>query len=113
MALNQLSGSLLQGDSMTGLHRTPLTTSDKIGLAAKALLSEAYGAVTALSEEYEVSRPTVYRAREGASDVLKTHFEAPPEEDGVVYVRVDRAQLERAVVGARMEAPCSIRDIES
>jgi hypothetical protein len=60
----------------------------------------------------EVSRPTVYRAREVATDVLKTHFEAPPEEDGVVYVRVDRAQLERAVVGARMEAPCSIRDIE-
>jgi hypothetical protein len=58
---------------MTGLHRTPLTTSDKIGLAAKALLSEAYGAVTAPSEEYEV-----YRAREVATDALETHFETPP-----------------------------------
>ena len=46
-------------------------------------------------------------------DAILMDFEAPPEEDGVVYVRVDRAQLERAVVGARMEAPCSIRDIES
>jgi hypothetical protein len=45
---------------MTGLHRTPLTTSQKMEGVAKALAGqEASGGIAGLSREYEVSRPTV------------------------------------------------------
>ena len=49
---------------MTGLHRTPLTTSQKIECVAKALVGqEASSGIAGLSREYEVSRPTVLRPR--------------------------------------------------
>jgi hypothetical protein len=45
---------------MTGLHRTPLTPSQKIERVAKALAGqEACGGIAGLSRDYEVSRPTV------------------------------------------------------
>ena len=47
---------------MTGLHRTPLTTSQKIECAAKALAGQvAHGTLTLVSREYGISRPTVYK----------------------------------------------------
>ena len=50
----------LKEQPMTGLHRTPLTTSQKIECVAKALVGqEASGGIAGLSREYEVSRPTV------------------------------------------------------
>ena len=48
---------------MTVLQRTDLTTSQKIECAAAALAGQhAHGSKTALSEVYEISRPTVYAA---------------------------------------------------
>ena len=45
---------------MTGLHRTPLTTSQKIECGAKALAGrEACGGIAGLSRSSGVSRPTV------------------------------------------------------
>jgi hypothetical protein len=72
---------------MTGLHRTPLMTSQKIECVAKALAGqEDGGGIAGLSREYGVSRPTVYAAKGAASEVLREHFEEP-ESDPTVWVR--------------------------
>ena len=93
---------------MTVLHRTDLTTSQKIECAAAAVARQhEHGAKTALSETYEISRPTVYAVGATAEAVLRTHFEAPLLGGAGVTVRVDDAQLRRAVV-----APNAIRPIE-
>ncbi|MFT5176038.1 MAG: transposase-like protein, partial [Gammaproteobacteria bacterium] len=61
--------------AMTGLHRTPLTTSQKVDCAAQALAGqEAHGTLSELSRQFGVSRPTLYQAREVAGAVLTRHF---------------------------------------
>ena len=85
---------------MTVLQRTDLTTSQKIQCAAAAVAGQhAHGSKTALSETYEISRPTVYAVGAAAESVLRSHFESPLLQGAVsVDVRVDDAQLRRAVV---------------
>ena len=98
---------------MTVLHRTDLTTSQKIECAAAAVARQhEHGSKTALSETYEISRPTVYAVGATAESVLRTHFEAPLLGGAGVRVRVDDAQLRRAVVALRVIAPNAIRSIE-
>ena len=107
---------------MTVLQRTDLTTSQKIQCAAAAVAGQqAHGSKTALSETYEISRPTVYAAGATAESVLRAHFEAPLLQGAAVDVRVDDAQLRRAVplaararlvVALRVLAPNAIRPIE-
>ena len=98
---------------MTVLQRTALTTSQKIECAAAAVARQhEHGAKTALSERYEISRPTVYAVGATAQSVLRTHFEAPLLGGAGVGVRVDDAQLRRAVVALRVLAPNAIRPIE-
>ena len=69
---------------MTVLQRTDLTTSQKVQCAAGA----------------------------AAESVLRTHFEAPLQQGAAVEVRVDDAQLRRAVVALRVLAPNALRPIE-
>lgn len=95
---------------MTVLNRTELTLPQKIQCAAQALARQAHGAITALSLEFGISRPTVYEAGASAEAVLREHFEQGAL--GAVTLRVDQAQLRRAVVGLRVSAPNSIRAIE-
>ena len=96
---------------MTGLHRTPLTTPRKIECVAKALArQEASGGIAALSREFGISRPTIYAAKEVASEVLREHFEATGSDR--VCVGVDEAQLRRAVVALRVVSPNALRPIE-
>ena len=98
---------------MTVLQRTDLTTSQKIECAAAAVARQhEHGAKTALSETYEISRPTVYAVGATVESVLRTHFEAPLLGGAGVTVRVDDAQLRRAVVALRVLAPNAIRPIE-
>ena len=98
---------------MTGLHRTPLTTSQKCECAAMVLAGqEAHGTISALSREFGLSRPTLYEVRDTASEVLKEHFEKDECAYRAVRVEVDDAQLERAVVALRVMAPNAIRPIE-
>ena len=98
---------------MTVLHRTDLTTSQKVQCAAAAVAGQhVHGAKTALSERYEISRPTVYAVGAAAQSVLRTHFERPLMGGTAVDVRVDDAQLRRAVVALRVLAPNAIRPIE-
>ena len=95
---------------MTGLHRTPLTTSQKVECAALALAGqEVHGTISELSRRFDISRPTVYEAREAACEVLSEHFEAHHQ---VVQVAVDEAQLQRTIVALRVMAPNAIRPIE-
>ena len=96
---------------MTGLHRTTLTTPRKIECAVNALARQGeHGSMTALSEEFGVSRPTIYAAGGVAKDVLARHFEDGA--NGTVRVEVDEAQLRRAIVALRAMAPNAIRPIE-
>ena len=100
---------------MTVLQRTHLTTSQKIQCAAAAVAGQhEHGSKTALSETYELSRPTVYAVGVGAAaeSVLRSHFETPLLSGAAVDVRVDDAQLRRAVVALRVVAPNAIRPIE-
>ena len=98
---------------MTVLQRTDLTTSRKIQCAAAAVAGQhAHGSKTALSETYEISRPTVYAVGAAAESVLRSHFESPLLQGAAVDVRVDDAQLRRAVVALRVLAPNAIRPIE-
>ena len=98
---------------MTVLQRTDLTTSQKIECAAAALAGQhEHGSKTALSEADEISRPTVYAAGATAEWVLRAHFETPLLQGAAVDVRVDDAQLRRAVVALRVVAPNAIRSIE-
>lgn len=97
---------------MTGLSRTDLSTSHKAHLAASAYAGQGiYGTKTALAQKYEVSRPTVYAAGEAGQAVMEQHFARVEEGNEVVWVRVDLAQLLRAVVALRVVAPNSIRAI--
>ena len=98
---------------MTVLQRTDLTTSQKIQCAAAAVAGQhAHDSKTALSETYEISRPTVYAVGAAAESVLRSHFESPLLQGAAVDVRVDDAQLRRAVVALRVLAPNAIRPIE-
>jgi hypothetical protein len=97
---------------MTGLHRTPLTTSQKIERVAKALAGqEACGGIAGLSRSSGVSRPTVYAAKVAALEVLREHFEEP-ESDPTMWVKIDSAQVRRTVVALRVMAPNALRPIE-
>jgi transposase-like protein len=98
---------------MTGLHRTPLTTSQKVDCAAQALAGqEAHGTLSELSRQFGVSRPTLYQAREVAGAVLTQHFARDEAEHQAVRVTVDEAQLRRTIVALRVMAPNAIRPIE-
>jgi len=97
---------------MTRLNRTPLQLSDKIDCAARALATQnEHGAISDLSREFSISRPTLYGARDTAIEVLEAHFKKP--EGNPVYVLVDEAQLQRAIVALRVMSPNSLRSIEN
>ena len=56
---------------MTGLHRTPLTTSQKMQCAAMALAGqEAHSSISLCSRELGLSRPTSCEVTDTASEVL-------------------------------------------
>lgn len=96
---------------MTGLHRTALTTPQKIECAANVLARQGeHGSVTALSEEFGLSRPTIYATGDAAHEVLAQHFEDTA--NGTVRIEVDKAQLHRTIVALRSMAPNAIRPIE-
>ena len=98
---------------MTVLQRTDLTTSRKVQCAAAAVAGQhARDSKAAPSEAYGISRPTLHAAGAAAQSVLRAHFEAPLLHGAAVDVRVDDAQLRRAVVALRVPAPNAIRPIE-
>ena len=78
---------------MTGLHRTDLTTSQKIQCAAQALEQGEHGSKTRLSRAYEISRRRcTQRGRQGGTDLL----------------RVDWSKVERSMCGLMTPAMPSV-----
>jgi len=95
------------------LARTPLTPSQKLDVAARAVMTQGeYGAVTRLATEYSISRPAVYAARTAATLALTRAFCKAEDELPGRAVWVDEAHVRRAIVALRVVAPNSIRDIE-
>ena len=98
---------------MTELHRTPLTTSQKIECAASVLArQQEHGAKRELGRTYGISRPTVYAAGATAHEVLGAHFEPAEPTHSLACVQVDEGQLQRTVVALRVSAPNALRPIE-
>ena len=98
---------------MTGLHRTDLATSQKVEFSAKAIAGQAvHGTVTQLSQQFNISRATVYGIQESVQQVLEEHFEKPESDHHTIRVEVDEKQLHRAIIALRVIAPNSIRSIE-
>ena len=99
---------------MVILARTDLTTPEKIELSAAAVARQGeFGAVSELAEDFGVSRHTVYEVQARTSTVLAAEIDADGQQDEpMVWVPVDRRQLERAVVALRVVAPNSVRSIE-
>jgi hypothetical protein len=105
---------------MTGLSRTDLSTSRKVELAASALGQQGqHGAVSCLARVFGVARGTVYSAKGTASEVLTTHFDrakgaTTADEAATSWppVRVDEAQIRRAIAALRVVVPGTLRPIE-
>lgn len=98
---------------MTGLHRTNLTTPQKIDVSAKAVAGQAiHGSVTQLSDEFNLSRPTIYNLQESIQNCLEEHFTKPETNHKTITVEVDKNQLDRAIVALRAISPNSLRAIE-
>ncbi|MEE9381843.1 MAG: hypothetical protein V3V08_00315 [Nannocystaceae bacterium] len=96
----------------TFLNRTQLATEEKVELAGQALGREReHGAKTELAREFGVSRPTVYAAQATAAQVRTKHFDE--EASNTTWVRVNKAQIRRAVVALRVMAPNSLRPIKA
>ena len=68
--------------------------------------------MTQLSQEYEVSRPTIYRVQENTAEILFQHFSQTQEQLKARIITVDQVQLERTIIALSIMAPNSIRAIE-
>ena len=71
------------------------------------------GAVSALAEHVGVSRQTVYELKARVDERLRGLFEEREQQGSYHQVTVDRALVERLIVGLRCETPSSLRDIMS
>lgn len=97
---------------MTRLESTALSTSQKLDLAALALLSQGqYGAISSLAESFDLSRPTIYSVRTAVRDVLRQQFEEKRTHSTSYCLSIDRRQIERTVIALRVVGPYSYRSI--
>ena len=92
---------------------TLLPTPAAVQLAASALAQQGqYGAVTALAQAHGLSRTSVYAYRDRAEEALDAVFSPPPEDAPLFTLDIHRADLVRSLIGLRVCAPTSTRDIE-
>ena len=81
--------------------------------AAQTLAGQELGvSLSALSERFGLSRPTLYELRQRTDELLCRHFEQDESGHRAVRVVVDESQLRRAVVALRVMGVNSIRAIE-
>lgn len=94
---------------MRALSRTDLSIEEKVYMAAATVASEgSYGRVMDLSRDFGLSRPTLYSLGEEMRRLLEEQFKPQLFEPGVLWVRVDQRQVERATIGLRTVGPNSI-----
>lgn len=90
------------------LERTSLNPSDKPDFVRRAVACQAWGDISRLSFEFNVSRNTIGKVRalglESLTELLETSYEQK--------LTVDSAQIDRAIVALSITAPNSIRAIE-
>jgi hypothetical protein len=96
---------------MPVLSRTELNCSDKPHLLAKTLACQDHGDMSQLAQEYGLSRPTLYRARNEAEQALLGLLQG--EAPSICAVNISEAQLKRAIVALGIESPNSIRAIQA
>ena len=96
---------------MTIFSRTDLSSSDKPHLLAKTLTCQDHGDMTQLAQEYGLSRPTLYRARNEAEQALQSLLQN--DAPSICAVPISEAQLKRAIVALGIESPNSIRSIQA
>ena len=90
------------------LNQTSLNPSDKLHLLAKSVACQAYGDISHVSCEFDVSRKTVYKAKKDGLEILNNAL--TPSGLGV-RVDVDTPQLKRTIIGLSMYGVNSIRAI--
>lgn len=94
---------------MTTLTKTNLSTPLKVHCAANAIACQVkHGAATDLSDAFGISRPTFYKLRETAEQVLTEHFDTPANP----RIELSEQLIKRTIVALRAIAPNSIRAIE-
>ncbi|MCN4144831.1 MAG: hypothetical protein LC437_07245, partial [Thiohalomonas sp.] len=95
------------------MHKTNLTTPQKIEFSAKVLPNQGlHDSVTQMSQEYGLSRPTLYRVHENTAEILFQHFTQTQEQLKARTITVDQVQLERTIIALPIMAPNNIRAIE-
>ncbi|MCN4143793.1 MAG: hypothetical protein LC437_01560 [Thiohalomonas sp.] len=67
--------------------------------------------MTQMSQEYGLSRPTLYRDQENTAEILFQHFSQTQEQLKARTIRVDQVQLERTIIALSIMPPNSIRAI--
>jgi menaquinone-dependent protoporphyrinogen IX oxidase len=91
------------------LDRTSLNSSDKLHLLAKAAACQAYGEISHLSCEFNVSRKTIRKVKEEGISLLSA---ALTPTGSATKVTVDIPQLKRTIISLSMNGVNSIRAIE-
>ncbi len=92
------------------LNRTTLSSSDKRDFVLNSVRCQAFGDISSVSSEFNVSRKTVYQTREkglSALDKLASVSNSTPQ------VSVDEAQIQRAIISLSITGANSIRDVEA
>ncbi|MCN4145090.1 MAG: hypothetical protein LC437_08760, partial [Thiohalomonas sp.] len=67
--------------------------------------------MTQMSQEYGLSRPTLYPVQENTAKILFQHFSQTQEQLKARTITVDQVQLERTIIALSIMAPNSIRAI--
>lgn len=94
--------------------KSKLSPSDSVRISAFAVaLQGEYGALSELARSFEISRPTVYAKLGAGREALENAFAESDLEKVYAAVQVDDRMLKRAIVGAYVEGPNSVRDVQA
>jgi hypothetical protein len=91
------------------LDRTSLNTSDKLHCLAEAINCQAYGDISRVSSQFDISRKTIRKTRQDGLDILNL---ALGSSGGGTQVVVDTPHLKRSIIALAMTGVNSIRAIE-
>jgi hypothetical protein len=99
---------------MSALNRTCLTIEQKIKLGIDVFSGqEQHGTITQLSDEFGVSRHTVYDVKDTINNLINEHYDNNESaSQQLVNVIADNTQIARAIVCLRCDMPASLRNIE-
>jgi hypothetical protein len=91
---------------MSILDRTQLNSSDKLHFLAKSSLCQAYGDISQLSIEFNVSRKVIYKSKKDAQDILSA---ALTPAGNSKQIKVDTHPLKRTIVALSIAGVNSIQ----